>query len=72
MLADDNFTKNGPLGIFQNVLNNVHSCFCWRIYQLLLKLMSWQEKLQAVWFFEETKRVNSFLAQCSQKNHKNE
>ena len=58
MLADDNFTKNFaadvPVGIFQNVSNNIHSCSCRRIYQLLLKVISLLKKVQGVWFFEET------------------
>ena len=55
MLEDNNFTENFaayvPVGIFQNVSN---SCFCWQIYQLLLKVISLLKKVQGVWFFEET------------------
>ena len=62
MLANDNFTENFdadvPVGILQNVSNDIHSCFCWRIYQLLLKVISLLKKVQGVWFFEETNRNN--------------
>ena len=58
MLEDNNFTENFaayvPVGIFQNVSNNIHSCFRWQIYQLLLKVISLLKKVQGVWFFEET------------------
>ena len=58
MLEDNNFTENFaayvPVGIFQNVSNNINSCFCWQIYQLLLKVISLLKKVQGVWFFEET------------------
>ena len=35
--------------------------------ELLLRVINVQEKKQAVWFFEETKRVNSCLTHCSQQ-----
>ena len=36
-----------------------------------LLLISLEEKKQAVWFFEETKRVNSCLIHCSQRKMNN-
>ena len=59
MLADgnfnENFTADVPVGNFQNVWNNIHSCFCWQIYQLQLKGISLQKKVQGVWFFWRNK-----------------
>ena len=52
MLADNSFTENFtadvPVGIFHNFENNIHSCFCWQIYQLLLKVISLQKKVPGV------------------------
>ena len=71
MLTDDSFTEiftvDVPVGIFQNVSSNIYSCFCWRIYQLLLKVSSLYKKVQAVWFFEETNRIKESITHCSQK-----
>ena len=44
MLADgnfnENFTADVPVENFQNVWNNILNFFSWRIYQLLLKVIS--------------------------------
>ena len=31
----ENFTVDVAVRIFRNVLNNIHSCFSWRIYRLI-------------------------------------
>ena len=44
MMADSNFNENFtagiPVRISKNVWNNIHNCFCWQIYQLLLKVIT--------------------------------
>ena len=68
----ENFTADFAVGIFQNVLNSVQSCFSSRIYQLLLKVISLQEKSTESFIFwksKETRRVKSCLTYCSQKKN---
>ena len=44
MLAGSSFTENinadVPVEIFRNILKQYPQLFCWRIYQLLLKVIS--------------------------------
>ena len=65
MLAGNNFTENFnadvPLEIFWNVQNNIHNCFCWQIYQLLLKVMSLQEKSTGGLIVEEINCIEKIL-----------
>ena len=57
MLAGNNFTENFnadvPLEIFWNVQNNIHNCFCWQIYQLLLKVIGCWKKVQGGLFLKK-------------------
>ena len=82
MFADDNFTESFtadvPMGVFQNVLNNIHSSFCWWIYKLLLKVISLKKKCRLsdflkkqietkrVWHIAVKKRITNTLTGCSQ------
>ena len=65
----ENFTADVAKGIFRNVQNKIHSCFSWGIYQsITIKSNQFAgKKIQAVWLFEETKRVSPCLTHCSQK-----
>ena len=65
MLAGYNFTENFTVDVAVDVTVSPSE-----FIDQLLKVISFQEKVQAVWFFEETKRINSCLTHCSQKINK--